>query len=178
MKHVVLLAVLLAGCVSTDDPSTLVEARRHPDASVPDSPPPPPNCDPNRAGCVACFTSGAPLQSCQLPSPVCCFSNYDSNENGVCQTDADFCAFGKESCDGAEDCPLGWKCFANEYRNVDDAIAWDISCHSTPPTGGLATYTMCHPGNQPTVQCPTGQTCTPARLAGVTNLPAELYVCH
>ena len=107
---------------------------------------------------------------------MCCFSNYDSSENGSCQATTDPCFFGSEHCDGTEDCQLGWKCYASEFSlpPPDDTLVWNIACSSTPPQG-LAVYQMCHPNS---FQCLSPQTCMPARDAGATNLPAELYVCH
>ncbi len=169
MTRVMVAILVLVGC-SSDRVDT--EARRHPDAAV-HADAAPPACDPTRAGCVACYASGNPSQACASPS-MCCFSNYDSSENGSCQSVDTFCAFGSEHCDGTEDCALGWKCYADERSLPDGSLQWDLSCASAPPMG-LAVYQMCHPNS---FQCLSPQTCIPARDAGAFNLPAELYVCH
>lgn len=163
-----LLALVSLVACSTHVPEE--EERRRLDAAV--------NGDPSRAGIISCFTSSNPGQTCQSPTPTCCFSNKNAFENGMCQTFSAPCAYGKETCDGAEECPLGWKCFANEYRPTANTTAWDISCHLLPPTTGIVTYTMCHPNGGGTVQCPDGQTCTQVYDAGVFNLPRALYICH
>lgn len=161
MTKCLLIAVLVTACSTetpeTDDSPEIVTEALH--------------CNPNLANCNACFSASDPFQSCASPTPVCCFAAA-GNHPGTCAADTSSCTYGAESCDGKEECPSGQGCYANEVTTS----SWTIACSATPPTGGLATYTMCHPGLSG--QCPIGKSCVGTTAAGVTGLPADLYICH
>ncbi len=167
-------ALALAACVSdSNDPSD--EARRRKDAgmatpatgadaaiSAPDAATTTPD-DP--AGTVACYTEGAPSNTCTAPEQ-CCFSNYSSHHNGFCTTSA--CAWGTITCDGPEDCAAGEECCATALD-----WGWTLACQSgacgTPP----ASEELCHTSDT----CESGETCVSALDANY-SLPRALSVCR
>jgi hypothetical protein len=172
MKYL-LLCLMIAGC-STDPHELDPAARRiHRDAAV-DSPHSTADAaSGTSAGVVTCYSAGAPSATCSLATNHCCFSTYDSNQNGACATISTSCFNNEIDCDGPEDCTAGESCYASSYHDDLDGAHWMVACSTTPPPE--FNRILCHPGAN---TCPTGTTCTQTDAAGVYDLPQTIYICH
>jgi hypothetical protein len=143
-------------------------------SSEPDAAPPPSYPDPSIPGVVACFTEGAPAQTC-APGSGCLFNNYNAFHDGYCTSTAPTAYYGWETCDGPEDCAAGSSCCVVGGRDTSDALYWTIACSATPCATGSGNYEMCHPGGS--CSDPT-RSCVSAKDAGDYSIAANLYVCN
>jgi hypothetical protein len=118
-------------------------------------------------GDITCYTEGDPTATCTLPVH-CCFSNYSSEHDGSCTTDA--CAFGTITCDGPEDCAGGVCCAHAITDPYDGAIGYTVACQTSCGSGDRE---ICHPASG----CSTGTSCVTA-YGNDNALPRTLFVCQ
>ena len=122
-------------------------------------------------GTVSCYADVRPTATCTLPVH-CCFTNYSSQHNGTCTTDA--CVWGTISCDGPEDCGEGQRCCAHAIMDAEDInVGYTLACQSTACGPAPINQEMCHPGAN---TCPAGKTCVTA-YGNDNDLPRTLYIC-
>jgi hypothetical protein len=156
----------LAACDLTSEPTVSQEARHRRDAGVPvvDAP------APSSGDTVACYSEGSPSATCTLPVH-CCFSNYSSQRNGSCTTNA--CAYGTISCDGPEDCAAGQRCCAHAIEDpTDGTIGYTVACQRACGDEPLDRE-LCHPATG----CSSGAACVTA-YGNDNDLPRSLYICE
>ncbi len=124
------------------------------------------------AGVIACYTEGDPSATCTLPIH-CCFSDYSSQHDGYCTTDA--CAWGTETCDGPEDCATGELCCARAI--VDTAgvvVGYTIGCSTTACGAPPLDHELCHPATG----CSSASASCVTAYGNDNDLPPELYICQ
>jgi len=159
-------ALALVACASdSDDVGAEARGKGHGSGGgtsmLPDAAAPSPS-DP--AGTVSCYTEGAPLTTCSLPTH-CCFGNYSAQHNGYCTTSA--CAWGTIACDGPEDCASGQHCCGTKSE-----YGWTLACTSNACGGSDLNEELCHDSGT----CSRGS-CVSA--FGVNyDLPRTLSVCR
>jgi hypothetical protein len=169
------LLVVAAGCGNVGDEGGSPLAGKRPNMT-PDASPPPTYPDLSIPGVIACFTEGAPNQTCE-PGVECNFNNYNSFHDGSC-TNAYSQTYGAEFCDGPEDCAAGSHCCVVGSWNGDMPL-WTIACQTAPCVGGAGNYEMCHTGATAAGTCSdTARTCMTANAAGDYSIAANLYVCN
>jgi hypothetical protein len=118
---------------------------------------------------VSCYSQNAPTMTCTLPTH-CCFSNFDAQHNGTCETSA--CTWGTISCDGPEDCSSGERCCAHAIIDPDQGLmGYTLACQAGPCGAAPINQELCHPGT-----CSTG-TCVTA-LGHDNDLPRSLDICQ
>ncbi|HEY0482978.1 MAG TPA: hypothetical protein VGD37_35895 [Kofleriaceae bacterium] len=122
-------------------------------------------------GTVACYADVTPSGTCTLPTH-CCFTNYSSQHNGSCTTDA--CVWGTISCDGPEDCGSGQHCCAHAIMDADNVnVGYTLACQTTACGAAPVNQELCHPGAG---TCPSGKSCVTA-LGNDNDLPRVLNIC-
>lgn len=172
----IIIAATALGCNAPGDDLGEVGIEGKKPRPTPDAAPPPSYPDLATPGVVACFTEGAPAQTCS-PGVACNFNNYNSFHDGFC-SNAYAQTYGLETCDGAEDCPAGSHCCVVGSWNGDTPL-WTIACQTEACPGGPGNYEMCHPSTTAAGTCSdAARTCMTANAAGDYSIAANLYVCN
>jgi len=123
-------------------------------------------------GSVGCYADVDPRAVCTLPIH-CCFTNYSSQHNGSCTTEA--CVWGTITCDGPEDCAAGQHCCAHAILDGDNtAVGYTLACQASACGAAPVNQELCHRGGAAT--CATGKTCV-TTFGNDNDLPRELDIC-
>jgi hypothetical protein len=123
-------------------------------------------------GTVGCYADVDPAAVCTLPIH-CCFTNYSSQHNGSCTTDA--CVWGTIACDGPEDGAAGQHCCAHAIMDDDyTTVGYTLACQASACGPAPVNQEMCHRSAAAT--CPTGKTCV-TTFGNDNDLPRELDIC-
>jgi hypothetical protein len=126
-------------------------------------------------GVVGCYADGFPSVTCTLPTH-CCFTNYSSQHNGACTTDA--CQYGTIECDGPEDCATGQRCCAHAIIDPDfGTVGYTLACQASACGPAPANQELCHPTASPAGTCASGTRCVSA-FGNDNDLPRELDICQ
>jgi hypothetical protein len=159
-----------AGTKPPSDAGSAPDSSAAKDAAPPIPPPPT-----TSGGTVACYTEGAPANTCALPADHCCFGNYSSAHDGYCAGTR--CPWGTISCDGPEDCASGQVCCANRLIDPSDdtTMGYAIACQAGPCAQG--TPELCHAGPTTAGTCQSSQAKCVSAFGVDNDLPSVLDVC-
>jgi hypothetical protein len=138
-------------------------------AAIHDAPPDAPPDAPTTPETVTCYSQTSQTATCTLPTH-CCFSNFDVQHNGTCDSAA--CAWGTISCDGPEDCTGGQRCCSHAILDSDQGlVGYTVACQAGPCGAAPINQEICHAGT-----CSSG-TCVSA-LGHDNDLPRTLDICQ
>lgn len=130
---------------------------------------------PTGAGTVACYTQGAPGNTCQQPDH-CCFDRYTAKHNGYCDSTPTSC-YGDMTCDGPEDCPSGGSCCAVGIKDPTGtfvvAVGYRIACQAGPCEKAPMVHELCHQGATASGTCSDPA----AQCGSFADFPSVLSVC-
>jgi len=152
------------------------------DAGIPEDATPAPGDAPGGeepdppGGIVSCFSDFNPTATCAVPTTHCCFTNYNAQHAGSCETAS--CGWGTIDCDGPEDCASGQHCCAHVVIDPQDGITgYRLSCQASACGAAPAHRELCHPGASGSGTCGRGSSCVSA-AENAFDLPRTLSVCE
>ena len=141
------------------------------------SPDAPGGGDPAPQGSVSCYSDFSPAATCTLPSH-CCFTNYNAQHAGSCESQTQSCGWGTIDCDGPEDCATGQSCCAHVIIDpVEGITGYRLACQASACGAAPAHRELCHPGRSAAGTCSSGNRCASASEHAF-DLPRTLFVCE